>query len=102
MFSNSGREAALWGSLVRRIETVLIEVHIVLSVQLSVELRLLQLIPVEYHVVTVVVGLGLGGVGPDQFVPGDDVDGGGVVGGAGAGVVPLLLPQVLSQVQLLR
>ena len=94
--------------LVRRIETVLIEVHIVLSVQLRVELSLLQLIPVEYHVVTVVVGL-LGGLdvgvdlgGPDQLVPGDDVDGGGVVGGAGAGVVPLLLPQVLSQVQLLR
>ena len=53
--------------------------------------------------VTVVVGLlGVDLGGPDQLVPGDDVDGGGVVGGAGAGVVPLLLPQVLSQVQLLR
>ena len=44
--------------------------------------------------VTVVVGLGLAVLGPDQFVPGYDVDSGG-----GGGGVPLL-PQVLSQVQL--
>ena len=44
--------------------------------------------------ITVVVSLGLVVLGPDQFVPGYDVDGGG-----GGGGVPLL-PQVLSQVQL--
>ena len=81
-------------SLVRRIKTVVLEVDIILSVQLRVELGVLQLITVEYHVITVVVSLGLVLLGPGQLVPGYDVDGGG-----GGGGVPLL-PQVLSQVQL--
>ena len=77
--------------LVWRIETiVLVKVHVILSVQLRVEL-----LPVQYHMITVVVRLAV--LGNDQLVPGNDVDGlrGG---GAGGGAVPL--PQVLSQVQL--
>ena len=97
LFSNIGGGGGGW--LVRRIKTVVLQVDVVLSVQLRVELRLLQLLPVDYHVVTVVVlhlGLVGGPGGPDQLVPGDDVDGGG-----GGGAATPLPTQVLSQVQLL-